>query len=147
MYACNSGVGGIHRLRKEMDRLFGDLTTSPRAFPAADAVAVRTHALNIWEDEGRVYVEAEIPGMKLEDLDVQLKQNELTIAGERKWVQEPGVAYHRNERGAGSFQRTVQFHVALDASKTEARLKDGVLTLALAKADEAKPRKITVTAG
>ena len=101
-------------------------------------------ALNIWEDEHAFHVEAEVPGMKLEDVEVTLFEGELSIRGERKNLPVEGAAYHRRERGAGSFGRTVRLPVALDAEKVQASMQDGILTITLPKAEAAKPRKISV---
>jgi HSP20 family protein len=127
-------------LRNELDRLF-DSFLSPetqgfgtRAFPA----------LNMWEDERRLFVEAEVPGLGLKDLDIQVQGNELSVKGRRNVVEGDGVTYHRRERGAGEFVRFLTLPVEVDAEHVEATLKDGVLTITLPKAETARARKITV---
>lgn len=103
-------------------------------------------ALNIWEQDHQFYVEAELPGLKMEEIELSVAGNELTIKGERKADAKDGQAYHRRERGAGPFSRLVRFPVDLDAERAEARLQDGVLTLTLPKHQAAQPRKIQVRA-
>lgn len=59
-------------------------------------------ALNAWEEQDDAYVEAEVPGLVIENLDIQVKKDELTIAGERKVASDEGTKYHRRERGTGT---------------------------------------------
>jgi len=73
--------------------------------------------------------------------------NELTIKGRRQPAQGEDLAYHRRERGTGEFTRTVTLPAEVDATKVEARLENGVVTVTMPKAATAKPRKITVKTG
>jgi HSP20 family protein len=107
-----------------------------RAFPA----------LNVWEDGDNLYVEAELPGVKSESLDVTVVGDELTIKGERSAISEDGVTYHRRERGTGSFTRVVRLPVDVDANQVDASLANGVLLIKLPKSEAAKPRKVQVKA-
>ncbi len=139
-----NGSHSINRLRSEMDRLFD---SAFEGFPrlTRDAwFAPTSPAVNVWEDTDNVYAEAELPGLKLDDIELLVMGDELTIKGERKDVCEDEVSYHRKERGAGSFNRVFRLPVGVDAEKVEATLRDGVLTVTMPKADEAKPRKIEV---
>lgn len=129
-------------LRREIDRLFDGF--GPRIDVARTGVFP---ALNVWEDGEALYAEAEIPGVKAEDLDIYAVGNELTIKGRRGTPQGEEVAYHRRERGIGEFARTVTLPADVDAEKVEARLEHGVVTITMPKAEAAKPRKITVKAG
>jgi HSP20 family protein len=104
----------------------------------------RVPALNIWESEGQVHAEAEVPGLRMEDLEILVKGSELTIKGERKASESAGVGYHRRERGTGPFSGTVRLPVEVDVEKVEAQLENGVLTITLPKAASALPRKIAV---
>lgn len=103
-------------------------------------------AVNVWEDEEKLYAEAEIPGLKLEDLEILVRGNELTLKGERKRVEQEGVTFHRRERGTGSFCSVVALPVDVDVDKVEAVLENGVLTIQLPKATSARARKIAVKA-
>ena len=141
-----NGSHPINRLRGEMDRLFENAF---EGFPrlTRDAWFAPTFpAVNVWEDADNVYAEAELPGLKLVDIELLVMDDELTIKGERKDVCEDEVSYHRKERGAGSFGRAFRLPVGVDAEKVEATLRDGVLTVTMPKAEEAKPRKIEVKA-
>ena len=128
---------------KEMNRLF--------SFPAGNdgwpTLAGSFPALNIWQDEGTVYAEAELPGMDLNDLEIFVTGgNQLTIKGERKHsLPEKGV-WHRQERSFGAFVRTLTLPFVVDADKVDARFENGVLLVKLAKHETAKARKITVKA-
>lgn len=104
-------------------------------------------AVNVWEDTDNVYVEAELPGLDLKDLEIYVTGgNQLTLKGERKQsVPEKSLA-HRQERGFGSFTRVLTLPFNVDADKVDARFENGVLLIKLAKHAAAKPRKITVKA-
>ena len=135
----------LNRLAGEMDRLLGGLLPDfPQAGPFALAEGSSFPALNVWHDSEKVYLEAETPGMKIEDLDIGIFGEEVTVSGERKSLHREGVAYQRRERGIGKFSRSLRLPVAVDADRVEATLRDGVLTLTLPKSAAAKPRKIVV---
>ena len=129
----------------EMGRLFNDVFEQ---FPAVDPFGVcgrRTFpALNVWEDDQSLYAEAEIPGLRMDEVEVSVQGDELTIKGERKDTEREGATYHRRERGAGSFSRVLHLPIEVDAEKVQAALRDGVLTVTLPKAQAALPRKIEV---
>jgi len=146
LYALNRG-DPISQLRDEMGRLFEDFTTNwPAALRFGGLRGGTFPALNLWEDENRVFAEAELPGLKLGDLDINVLGNELTIRGERQDAHRETAMSHRRERGLGSFTRVVRLPVEIDAEQVEATLKNGVLTIAMPKAERAKPRKIEVKA-
>ena len=130
----------------ELDRLFDSFVDG---FPSVDPFGTfggRTFpAVNVWEDGTTLYAEAEIPGLAMDQVDVSVLGDELTIKGERKGAGVEGATYHRRERGVGSFVRVLRLPVEVDADKVEAALRDGVLTITLPKAQAALPRKIEVT--
>jgi len=132
----------LNELRREMDRVFDDFW--PRFDGGWWAQPATFPALNVWEDGDCVYAEAEIPGVSQNDLEVYAVGNELTIKGTRKAREGEDVSYHRRERGTGEFTRVVTLPVDIDPEKVQASLKDGILTVTLPKAEEAKPRRITV---
>lgn len=121
-------------LREERPFLEGNDFTVERAFPP----------LNLWEDEGRLYVECELPGVQMDDLKVAVVGRDLTIKGQRRSRPAEGATYHRQERDTGSFHRVVNLPVDIDPGKVNAELRHGVLTITLPKAPEARPRKIEV---
>jgi HSP20 family protein len=102
--------------------------------------------MNVWTDEDSAVVTAELPGVILEDLDISVEDNTLTLRGTRQPEEVEGATYHRRERRHGKFARTFQFPFRVDAEKVDATFKSGVLSIVLPRAEEDKPRKITVKA-
>jgi HSP20 family protein len=102
--------------------------------------------VNVREDRDNYYVTAEIPGVQEKDLEVTAVSGSLTIKGERTIDVREGVSYHRRERDAGKFSRAITMGDRINPDKVEANLKNGVLTVVVGKAEEAKPRQITITA-
>ncbi|MBI3858149.1 MAG: Hsp20/alpha crystallin family protein [Planctomycetes bacterium] len=100
--------------------------------------------LNVWEEGDVLKVEAEVPGLKLEDVEVAFDKGELTIKGEKKYAGQESASLHRRERLYGAFARTITVPWEILADQVSAELKDGVLTVSLPKAEEAKPRKVAV---
>ena len=102
--------------------------------------------VDVAETDGEIKVSLELPGLKEEDIDVSLSRDVLTIRGEkRREEEEKGRNYYRSERSFGSFQRSVPLPAPVDAAKTEAVYRKGVLTVTLPKARVAEDRKqITV---
>jgi len=102
--------------------------------------------VNVWEEAEVYHVEAELPGVVSENLNIQVTAgNVVTISGERKEENLEGC-WHRRERGAGKFSRALTFPTPLDPDKVEAKMDNGVLHLSLPKAEAARPRRITVKA-
>jgi len=130
----------LQQIQNEMNRLFdlkeGDgirqgLTTFP--------------LVNVWEDGDALYIEAELPGLKLEDLEIYVTgNNQLTLKGERKAEVPTKSVRHRQERGFGKFVRALTLPFAVDPNHVDARFEDGVLVIKLAKHESAKARKIVV---
>jgi len=127
-------------LRREVDRLFDTFTGGEnsgargRAFPL----------INLWEEGDVLHLEAEMPGVAQNDIDISAAGNELTLRGRRTPPKSDDRAYHRQERGFGEFTRVLTLPVEVDPERIEATLKDGVLTLTLPKAAAARARKIQV---
>lgn len=138
----------LFRLRDEMDRIFESFT---REFNPIRSYSESFPAVNIWEDEEgeTVHVEAELPGISAEQLNVSIVGSELTISGERRLgPSEPRdqegnrVTWQRRERAQGRFSRTITLPWQVDADRVQAQLRDGVLTVTLPKSEAAKPRKV-----
>lgn len=125
------------------NRVFNELMEE---FPALGRVreGIQYPAVNVWDDEDNVFVESEVPGLAMDDIELSILGNELTIKGERKVAHTEGVSFHRRERAVGAFSRVVHLPVNVNADKVDASLDNGVLTVVLPKADEARPRKIHV---
>ena len=132
----------ITKLKSEMNRLFesvrgrADLEPMfPKVYPA----------LNLTQDEHNLYIRTELPGIKPDTLDINVNGDSISIKGERT-IQDEGenVSYHRSEREGGYFRRVLSLPAKVKTDKIEAKYKDGILTIVLPKAEEAKPKKITV---
>lgn len=136
----------MDRLQREMNRMFDS-----RLSNVYNEGPVSRHdfpAMNVWTkaDEGQV-ITAEIPGMNLDDLDIKVVGEILTISGSRPApVDDDQIRYHRQERGYGSFTRTIQLPFPIEVDKVEAKYDKGVLKIWLPRAESDKPRKITVKA-
>lgn len=132
----------MDRMRNQVENFFG---TARGGRPGLNPVGYP--ALNAWEDADHFYVEAELPGLALEDLEISLADAQtLSIKGQRKEPTAEGGAWQRRERAFGAFERTLSLPGVVDAERVEASLKLGVLTVKLPKAAELKPRKIEVKA-
>jgi HSP20 family protein len=128
----------MERLQREINRLCESVDrgwTPAGGFPA----------VNVWmNDEGAV-VTAELPGVEVKDLEIGVVGETLTVSGERKLEDLPKDAvYHRQERGAGKFTRTVDLPFQVDGARVQATLEKGILRILLPRAEQDKPRKITV---
>jgi HSP20 family protein len=135
----------LNQLREEMGRLYEGFTTNwPAALRFGALTGGTFPALNLWEDATKVYAEAELPGLKLGDLEINVVGNELTVRGERKDEHRETAMYHRRERGIGTFTRVIRLPVEINAEQVEATLKNGILTVVMPKAERARPRKIEV---
>lgn len=127
--------------RQNFDRLF---TNALEPFDGGVFNGFGTPALNIWDEGEAIVAEAELPGIKLEDIEVLVVGDELTIKGRRTIESQPNATIHRQERATGEFARVVTLPAHIDAGRVEATLKDGVLTVRMPKAEESKARKIAV---
>lgn len=133
----------IERMRREFARLFDDYATSLSWEPTTGVFPLT----NITEDKDHFYVRAELPGIKAKDIEISLTGNTLSLSGERKIATEnEKVKYHRRERESGTFRRAIKLPVAIDTDKVTAQCTDGVLTVVLPKAEEAKPKQIPIKA-
>ncbi len=100
--------------------------------------------INLSEDENNLYVEALVPGLDPKDLDLNIMQGALTLSGERKESADDNRTWHRRERGAGRFLRTIELPRPVNAEKVDAEYRNGILTVTLPKSEEAKTKKIAV---
>lgn len=141
---------GLDALRREIDRTFEEFWGE--RWPRAGRVAflpgrsARQYPLvNVHEDERHLYVEALAPGVDPKTLDLSVVHGTLTIKGEKPGLaQVSAEAYHRNERAAGRFSRTLELPVEVDAGKVTAEYKNGLLLVTLPKSESARPKQIPV---
>jgi len=129
----------MDQLQREMNRLF-DSTSRGRVLSAPSYPAI-----NIWMNDDGQLITAEMPGVHPDDISIDVIADALSISGERKPDEVANDAnYHRQERGYGSFSRTIQLPFMVDPNKVEANFKNGVLMISLPRAEVDKPKKITV---
>lgn len=135
----------LWRLRSDMDRAIdrifggdggGQGGGSAPAFPA----------VTVWEKDETLYLEAELPGFEMKDLEIFVTGKELTLRGKREEAQEQDVRYHRRERGVGSFERRLQLPTEIESDEVQATAQNGILTVTLPKAKASRPRRIEVVA-
>jgi len=134
-------VEGLLRLQDDLDRFFG----KPQ-FDFGLGGANVFPFVNVFTDEEGLVVRAEVPGIKPEQLEVQVEPGRLCITGERQQETATDASYHRRERRHGRFSRTVQLPRDLDAEQASADCRNGVLTVRIPKHAAAKPRQIEVRA-
>jgi HSP20 family protein len=129
-------------LRDELNSLFGlpFLTNSNRQ----DLFSGWSPALDLYQTNDNVVAVLELPGMRKEDIEISLHDGTLTISGERKSSSSNGEQAERTERYVGSFRRSMTLPARVDSSKVTATYRDGILTVTLPKAEEAKPKRIEV---
>jgi HSP20 family protein len=131
----------LMRLQSQMNRLFEDFFDD---MPTQRPYGQRYPAMNVWEDGDAAWIESELPGLTMGDLEVTVAGSEVTITGERKMAEQKDAAWHRRERSHGRFTRTLTLPWEIDADKVEAHLRDGVLTVKLPKCESCKPKKVKV---
>ncbi len=132
--------GSLAEIQNEVNRVLQTSLRYPTGFDAAFRPAI-----DLVVDKDNVIVTADLPGLTKDNVTVTLQDNQLTIKGEKKQDAERTEAENfLSERVHGSFERTFELPVAVDAKKIEARFKDGVLHVTLPKAEDAKPKQIEV---
>jgi HSP20 family protein len=129
--------------RRRVDRIFEDMARQP----APTGRSTRWPRANLWDEGETLTLELGVPGVMLEDLEINAHDDTLSISGVRKVTAPEGYAVHRQERSGLRFARSIKLPVKVDMDKTEATLDDGILTVRLPKAPELKPRSIQVRVG
>jgi HSP20 family protein len=138
-------VRELDTLQGDMNRLFDRFFegrvgngTSRRWIPAMDLV----------ETEDHLVLRGDLPGMTEDDVDIEIKDNVLTVSGERKSEsEEKGEGFHRVERAFGSFSRSLTLPQGIDPDKVEAHFENGVLEVQIPKPAEAKPTRVQIGKG
>jgi HSP20 family protein len=101
--------------------------------------------INVTQDRDHLYIRAELPGIKADELSITATNNNLAIAGQRTLpTEEAKASYHRREREAGSFSRTISLPTEIAVEQVNARYTDGILTIVVPKAERAKPKQIKI---
>jgi HSP20 family protein len=137
---------------------FDPLTTFPATFRTFEDALARmlnepggarpwSPAVDIYETENELILKADLPDVKLEDIEVRVENQTLTLKGERKFEKDDSIrGHHRIERAYGSFERSFTVPASVDAEKVAAEYKNGVLTVRLPKKEAAKPRQVKIEA-
>ncbi len=140
----------LDMLRREVGRVFDDFGNWDSPFSRVSflpGVSARAYPMmNVSEDSEKVYVEALAPGLNPDSLEVTINGDQLRMAGEKPGLEDvKPEAFHRSERGAGRFVRTMTLPTEVDADQVSAQYKNGLLLITLPKAEEAKPKQISVS--
>ena len=141
----------LEEVRQSLDRALAQRPNGERRARGAflPGRAARAYPLiNLSEDKDSLYVEALAPGIDPNSLNLTVQRNTLSISGEKRPPDSVSAeAFHRNERAAGKFNRSIDLPVEVDADKVSARYTDGLLLITLPKSEVAKPRQIQVSVG
>ncbi len=126
----------MRSMLRDVDRV-APTRAAPTVFPA----------VNVWQGDEAAAITAELPGVAPADIDIWVKDNVLTVSGERKAPDQPeGARWHRNERGYGKFSRAIRLPFVASDDKVEARVTNGVLRVLVGRSEADKPRKIEIKA-
>ncbi len=137
--AAFTPLARLSAFQQEVDRLF-DLPFSGRGTAGG-----WTPALDVYQDKDTLFVKVELPGMKQEDVKLSLHDGVLMLSGERHHEKVHDEKSNlRNERFFGRFERSLNLPFPVDATRVAAAYEDGILTVTLPKAEEAKPRQIDI---
>jgi HSP20 family protein len=132
-------------VQREINRLFDDFFRGGMQAEEASGRSYWSPAVDIAERDNEYVVKVELPGVNKDDVKITLESNILTIRGEKKQEkEEKGENSHRLERSYGSFQRSFTLPTIVKNDKIDAVYRDGILTVTLPKAEEAKPKQIEV---
>jgi HSP20 family protein len=135
----------LNILQDRMNRLFEDAGRGIRRNEEPASTTIWSPAVDIYETEGEIVVQAELPGMDRKDISLNLENNVLTIRGDRQFKKETKEDnYHRIERSYGGFSRSFSIPTTVDEDKIRADYKDGVLRIALPKKEQARPKQIQI---
>lgn len=142
----------VAALQGRLNSIFNEFVrpaiTNDEQGEGGSAAAGFVPAVDVYEDEQKVVLKLEVPGVKLEDLDIRLENQRLTVKGERRFeAEEKAENFHRIERRFGSFVRSFTLPQTVDTEAVTAAYDAGVLTIALAKKAEAKPKQVKIEVG
>ena len=135
----------VMNMQREINRMFDNFFRGGTVDDGSFGTSLWTPAVDVAEYVDGYQVKVELPGVRKEDVKITMQENILTIHGEKKQEKESqGSSCHRVERSYGSFQRSFTLPTGVKHDKIEASHKDGILTITLPKAEEAKPKQIEV---
>jgi HSP20 family protein len=126
----------MRRLQDEVNRIFAAPGSFAGGFPA----------VNLWQGADSTALTAELPGVDPAEIDISVKNDIVTISGERKPPAGDDATWHRRERAYGRFSRVIQLPYRVDPDHVEARMTDGVLQIELQRPEADRPRRVQITA-
>lgn len=135
----------LYHFRRQMDRILEDFEKG-WGMPVPGLAGVPWPRTNMVDTGAELVLQVEVPGLSQKDLQISATQAGLTLSGARKADVPEGYAVHRQERGQFQFSRNFTLPCKVDVEKISATVKNGLLTVTMAKAAEAQPRRITVRA-
>jgi HSP20 family protein len=139
-----SGFADLLSLRQAMDRLFEESFVNPRTWQFGDGQLV---PVDVYATDDEVVVEAILPGVKPEEVDITMEGNTLSIAGDTSAMIPDREGLLLQEIRRGRFIRTLTLPAGLEPDKATATFEDGILTLRIPKAEQVKPRQIKISTG
>jgi HSP20 family protein len=132
-------------MQREINKMFDSFFRGGILDDGSFGSSLWTPAVDVAEHDDAFQVKVELPGVQKDDVKITMQENILTIRGEKKQEKESrSTEHHRLERSYGSFQRSITLPASVKHDKIEAFYKDGILTVTLPKAEDAKPRQIDV---
>jgi HSP20 family protein len=140
----------MQTIQQEMNRLFGTLFDAPQAGGGGDGGSLQQWipAMDLVEEGDHYVLRADLPGVREEDINVELEDNVLTISGERRAEhEERREGYYRVERASGRFSRSLTLPEGIDPESIEAQFENGVLTVRIPKPEERRPRRVAISVG
>jgi len=142
-----SALNDVAVLQNRLNSIFSDFAR-PEGGQETLAAGNFIPAVDVYEDEHRISLKLEVPGVKQEDLDVRVENQTLTVKGERKFeAEEKEENFHRIERRFGSFVRSFSLPVSVDTASIAAKYENGVLAIQLTKKEAAKPKQVKIEIG
>ncbi len=138
----------LQSIQQEMNRLFGTLFDSPTGAGGGGALRRWIPAMDLAEESDHYVLRADLPGLREDEVSVELEDNVLTISGERKSEhEERKQGLYRVERGSGAFSRSLTLPEGVDPESIQARFDKGVLEVRVPKPEQRKPRRVAISVG
>lgn len=146
-YDIDKEMAALDELHRRMNRAFFGDSWAGRSHGGVGGLAGAWPLANLYDTGSSLTAVVQVPGMREEDLQVEVHGDALTISGERSARAPEGYRVHRTERGARKFSRSFGLPCRVDAEKTTAKLTNGILTITMEKHPDSQPKQIAVSAG
>ena len=135
----------VATLQDRINRIFNEAFADSKDFEDEVSMSAWRPVVDIFDTNNAIVIKAELPGIKKDDVSVDVKDNVLTIKGERSFSKEiKEENYYRKERSFGKFQRSFTLPEAIEPAGIKANFKNGVLEIEVPKAEEKKPKQISI---